>query len=60
MGRITLESNALNNYYYLPEMCIELALPLLDFEKVIHIRPYKTLLLIINHYNQIMRDLSIL
>ena len=35
MGRITLESNALN-YHYLPKMCIELPLPLLDFEKVMH------------------------
>ena len=35
MGEITLESNALN-LHYLPKMCIELALPLLDFEKVKH------------------------
>ena len=35
MGRITLKSNALN-YHYLSKMCIELALPLLDFEKVMH------------------------
>ena len=35
MGRITLESNALN-YHYLPKMCIELPLPLLDFVKVMH------------------------
>ena len=35
MGRITLESNALN-YHYLPKMSTELALPLLDFEKVMH------------------------
>ena len=34
MGRITLESNALNDY--LPKMCFELALPLLDFGKVMH------------------------
>ena len=27
--------NALN-YHYLPKMCIELALPLLDFVKVMH------------------------
>ena len=33
MGRIILESNALN-YYHLPKMCIEYAL--LDFEKVMH------------------------
>ena len=30
MGRITLESNVLN-WHYLPKVCIELALPLLDF-----------------------------
>ena len=35
MGRITLESNALN-LHYLSKMCIELALALLDFEKVMH------------------------
>ena len=35
MGRITLESNALN-YHYLPKMCIELPLPLLNFVKVMH------------------------
>ena len=35
MGRITLESNAFN-YHYLPKMCIELPLPLLDFVKVMH------------------------
>ena len=35
MGRITLENNALN-WHYLQKMCIELALPLLDFEKVMH------------------------
>ena len=29
------ESNALNKHY-LPKMCIELALALLDFEKVMH------------------------
>ena len=32
---ITLESYALNQHY-LPKMCIELALPLLDFEKVMY------------------------
>ena len=32
MGRITLESNALNKHY-LPKMCIELALPSLDLKK---------------------------
>ena len=35
MGRITLESNALN-YLYLPKTCIELAFALLDFVKVMH------------------------
>ena len=35
MGRFTLKSNALNKHY-LPKTCIELALPLLDFEKVMH------------------------
>ena len=35
MGRITLKSNALN-WHYLPKISIELALPLLDFEKVMH------------------------
>ena len=35
MGRITSKSNALN-YHYLPKMSIELALPLLDFEKIMH------------------------
>ena len=35
MGRIALENNALNKNY-LPKLCIELALPLLDFEKVMH------------------------
>ena len=35
MGQITYESNALNEHY-LPKMCIELTLPLLDFEKVMH------------------------
>ena len=35
MGRITLKSNALNKHY-LTKMSIELALPLLDFEKVIN------------------------
>ena len=29
----SLESNALN-YHYLPKMCIEYTVPLLDFEKV--------------------------
>ena len=32
IGRVTLKSNALNNNY-LPKWCIELAFPLLDFEK---------------------------
>ena len=35
MGRITLESNELD-YHYLPKVCIEFALPLLDFVKVMH------------------------
>ena len=38
MGRITLESNALNEHY-LPKMCIELALfkkVMQNFEKVMH------------------------
>ena len=35
MGRINLKSNALNQHY-LPKLCIELALPLLNFEKVMH------------------------
>ena len=35
MGRITLKSNALH-LYYLPKMSIELALPLLEIEKVLH------------------------
>ena len=32
LGDFTLESNALN-YHYLPKMCIELALALLDLYK---------------------------
>ena len=35
MGRITLERSALNEHY-LPKVFIELALPLLDFEKEVH------------------------
>ena len=40
MGQITLEYNALNKHY-LPKMCIELPLPVLDFEKIFYGRKIK-------------------